>query len=324
MKHDQRRRQARPLRIVMAVAALIVLAAVIVAVGRRHTGAPEAAPPPGTLPHTPATYLGVYAEKVPVTYSGVAAFASETGVAPDVVMYYSSWYEQFHASFAKTVVQHGAVPLIQIEPYHVSLAAIAAGQYDAYLSAYASAVRLFGHPVILSFGHEMNGNWYSWGHQHASPTAFVAAWRHIVTLFRDLGARNVTWMWTVNIIDLRHDKIPSPVPWWPGNSYVNWVGIDGYYFKSNYGFAPLFGPTIAQVRTLTHDPILISETGVASNAGQPGKIADLYAGVKAYGLLGFIWYDAIDTNVANYRIDNNPAALAAFRQGAKTYKWPGT
>jgi mannan endo-1,4-beta-mannosidase len=324
MKHDRRRRQAKPLRIVMAAAALIVLAAIIVAVGRRHTGAPDSAPPPSTLPHTPATYLGVYAEKVPISYNGVAAFASKTGVTPDVVMYYSSWFQPFDASFAKTVMEHGAVPLVQIEPRHVSLAAIAAGRYDAYLSSYAAAVHLFGHPVILSFGHEMNGNWYSWGNQHSSPAAFVAAWRHIVTLFRDLGAKNVTWLWTVNIIDLRHNRIPSPAPWWPGNSYVNWVGIDGYFYKSNYAFAPLFGPTIAKVRGLTHDPILISETGAASTADQPGKITNLYAGIRAYGLLGFIWYDAIDTNVANYRIDNNPAALAAFRQGAKTYKWPGT
>jgi mannan endo-1,4-beta-mannosidase len=322
MKHvRRRRRQARPLRIVMAAAALIVLAAVIVAVGRRNDPPAGAAPPPGTLPHTPATYLGVYADRVPASYGGVAAFANATGVAPDVVMYYSGWFEPFHTSFARTVLQHGAVPLIQIEPFHVSLAAIAGGKYDAYLSAYASAVRSFGHPVIMSFGHEMNGNWYSWGNQHASPAAFVAAWRHIVTLFRNLGATNVTWLWTVNIIDLRHNRIPAPAPWWPGNSYVTWVGIDGYYYKSNYTFAPLFGPTIARVRALTHDPILISETGAASTAGQPGKITDLFAGIRDYGLLGFIWFDS--TDIADYRINKNPEALAAFRQGAKTYKWPG-
>jgi hypothetical protein len=29
--------------------------------------------------------------------------------------------------------------------------------------AYAAAVRSYQRPVILSFGHEMNGFWYSWG-----------------------------------------------------------------------------------------------------------------------------------------------------------------
>jgi Glycosyl hydrolase family 26 len=321
MKHHRRRSQRRPIRFVIAGAAIIVLAAVIVTVLRPGKPADPTALP-GTLPHAPGTYLGVYADQAPISYAGVTAFTQATGVKPDVVMYYSGWFERFHSGFAATAAQYGAVPLIQMEPAHVSLSAIASGKYDGYLSAYASAVHSFGHPVILSFGHEMNGSWYSWGNGHVSPKAFVAAWRHIVTIFRELGARNVTWLWTVNIIDLRKDRIPSPAPWWPGSSYVDWVGIDGYYFKSNYAFAPLFGPTIAKVRTLTHDPILIAETGAAQSVGQPGKITNLFAGIRNYGLLGFVWFNS--TNVADYRINQNPAALAAFRQGAKTYKWPGS
>ena len=80
------------------------------------------------------------------------------------------------------------MPLIQINPKDISLAAIASGHYDGYLTSYAEAVRSYHHPVILGFGHEMNGNWYSWGYRHTSPAVFVAAWRHIVTLFRELGS----------------------------------------------------------------------------------------------------------------------------------------
>ena len=46
------------------------------------------------------------------------------------------------------------------------------------------------------------------------------------------------------------------------------------------------------MRALTLDPILITETAAAPAAGQPAKIADLFAGVRAYGLLGFVWFDA--------------------------------
>ena len=79
------------------------------------------------------------------------------------------------------------MPLVQIEPTGVSLAAIASGRYDTYLRSYAAAVKAFGGQVILSFGHEMNGYWYSWGYRHTSPAVFVAAWRHIVTVFRAAG-----------------------------------------------------------------------------------------------------------------------------------------
>jgi hypothetical protein len=166
----------------------------------------------------------------------------------------------------------------------------------------------------------MNGDWYSWGYRHAAPAVFVAAWRHIVTLFRALGARNVTWLWTVNIIH-RGGIIATPTRWWPGRSYVTWVGLDGYYYDRAWKFAPLFGPTIAAVRELTHDPILIAETAAAPGTGQASKIADLFAGIRLYGLLGFVWFDSV--HVKDWRLDN-PAAIAVFRQNAKAYKGSGS
>jgi hypothetical protein len=235
-------------------------------------------------------------------------------------MYYSSWQEPFQASFATIAAQHGALPLVQINPFGVSLAAIASGQYDSYLSAYAEAVRAYRRPVILSFGHEMNGHWYSWGYRHTSPAVFVAAWRHIVTVFRELGARNVTWLWTVNTIHKRA-RVPSPGAWWPGSSYVTWVGIDGYYYHSSDTFAPLFGPTIAAVRALTGDPILIAETSAVPAAGQPAKIADLFAGIHLYRLLGFVWFNSVHSG--DWRL-SSPAAIAAFRRGVGTYYRPAS
>ena len=233
-------------------------------------------------------------------------------------MYYSGWFVPFQTSFATTAASNGAVPLVQMDPTGVSIAEIAAGKYDGYLSAYAEAVRAYGHPVILSFGHEMNGTWYQWGYGQTRPADFVAAWRHIVTLFRALEVRNVTWMWTINIVNnTQTGRIPPPAPWWPGSSYVNWVGIDGYYLKPNWQFAPLFGPTIGQVRELTGDPILIAETGATPASGQPAKITDAFAGIHAYGLLGFVWFDTTNSEGQGFGI-STPAAFAAFRKGASS------
>ena len=74
----------------------------------------------------------------------------------------------------------------------------------------------------------------------------------------------------------------------------------------------LDGPTIKVVRTLTSDPILISETDVAPCAGKAAKIANLFSGVRNYGLLGLVWFDAVAHK--DWRIDN-PAAIAAFSTG---------
>ena len=313
------------LQVVTIGAVAIAAASIIVTTGRHDESTADKLPASGvlqpvtqpvTLPATPGAYLGVYAAGVPDSYAGVTAFTTATGVRPRVVAYYSGWREGFPAGFAATAAKNGAVPLVQIEPTHVSLAAIASGRYDGYLSSYAAAVGAYRHPVILSFGHEMNGSWYSWGYRNASPAAFVAAWQHIVNMFRRTGVYNVTWLWTVNVISA---SIPSPAAWWPGSSYVTWVGIDGYYYKSSWLFASLFGPTITAVRALTDDPILIAETGAAPPAIQPAKITDLFAGIHSYGLLGLVWFDAIGTKEEDWRL-STPAAVAAFRQGAEMYK----
>jgi hypothetical protein len=314
----------------VVIGACVVALAAIIVNGVVKTPTPHGVPPSTgqfsnrhvviTLPAHPASYLGAYAKGVPASYGPIQSFASATGVRPNIALYYSGWYEKFRSAFATQAKENGAVPFIQIEPRGVQFAAIADGVYNAYLRAFATEVADYGtkthQGIIIGFGHEMNGYWYPWGHGHVRPAVFVAAWRHIVNVFRQQGADNVTWLWTVNIIDPARG-IPSPAPWWPGDSYVTWVGIDGYYLKPSWTFASLFGPTIKAVRALTLDPILISETGAGPASGQPAKISDLFTGTRSYGLLGFVWFDAKGTQ--DWRL-SGPAALAAFRQGAKTYR----
>ena len=266
-------------------------------------------------------YIGLFQRDAPESYAGITAFTKATGVSPRVVSYYSGWMESFQADFAAEAARHGALPLVQIDPTNVSLAAIASGQYDNYLRSYADSVRSFGHKVVLGFGHEMNADWYSWGWTHTHAKVFVAAWRHIVDVFRKQGADNVVWMWTVNVDPPHGDAIKSPARWWPGSAYVNWVGIDGYYLKPSWSFAPLFGPTIKIVHSLSQlpVPILISEVG-APSADQPAKIADLFAGIRAYGLLGFVWFDA--NGAKDDFALTSPAAIVAFRRGVNAVNDP--
>ena len=166
----------------------------------------------------------------------------------------------------------------------------------------------------------MNGNWYSWGYRHTSPAAFVAAWRHIVTIFRAIGASNVTWLWTVNIMDTQHGRIPRPRPSVAGQQVCD-LGRDRRLLpRVTWTFAPMFGPTIAKVREFTRAPILIAETGAGPIAGQPAKIADLFAGIHTYGLLGLVWFNA-HGRLQDWHLASR-AAATAFQRGAQAYKLP--
>lgn len=269
-------------------------------------------------------YLGVYEPNAPLTYAGVDQFAQDIGTQPNLVSYYSDWLEPFQSGFVTSAANHGALTVVQIDPKtvagaSVSLSSITNGRYDTYLHSYAAAVKEFGGKVVLSFGHEMNGNWYSWGYQHTSPTVFVSAWRHIVDVFRSVGTQNVIWLWTVNVID-QSPYIPVPNRWWPGSAYVTWVAIDGYYYLPTQNFAQVFGPTIVAVKSITEAPMLLAETGAAPGTGQPAKINDLFAGVRNYGLYGFIWFDE-NTQGKTWRL-NSQGAFAALRQDAKEFLRP--
>jgi len=303
-------------RLVILVALVLAAAAVLFSVSRFVWPGNTAAT---SLPSDPASYLGVYESGPPGTYQRVAAFTSAIGTQPNLVGYYSGWEEPFQVSYADTIREHGSATILQWDPTGVSVASIAAGRYDGYLRSFADSVRDFGHPVVIGFGHEMNAPWYSWGYQSGtSPATFVAAWRHIVTLFRGEGADNVTWLWTLQADEPGTGPIAS---WWPGAQYVTWVGIDGYYYRPSDTFASVFGETIAQVRAFTGRPVLLSETAVGPEAGQSQKIPDLFAGMRHYGTLGLVWFDiAQDDGIyhQDWHIEDHPAAVAAFRQAAST------
>ena len=304
----------------------LVLATVALTFAGTHLVLPLS--PPGahaSLPPRTASYLGVYETGSPPDYLPIASFAKAAGSQPNLVGYYSGWTQPFVPSFAETILSHGVIPFVQIDPTYASVPAIATGVYDDYLRSYADSVRNFGHAVVIGFGHEMNAPWYSWGYGHVPAPTFVAAWRHIVTLFRGEGAYNVTWLWTVNVDRPGTGPVSS---WWPGARYVTWVGIDGYYYRPSDTFNRVFGRTINEVRVFTRKPVLLSETAVGPAAGQFAKINNLFAGMRDYNTLGLVWFDKDQHgahsghggNLQDWRIEDNSGAKAAFQLGVSTLK----
>ncbi len=295
-----------------------MIAALLLAVAGCLT--PLTSQPPLTPVPAPARPVaGVYEPGVPGSWSQIAEFAAATGVEPRIVVYYSPWSEPFSTSFAQTAWSHHAYVLVQLEPKNIPLGSIAAGSSDTYLRSYADAVIAFGHPVILSFGHEMNGTWYSWGYGHTPPATFVAAWRHIVRIFRAAGAANVTWLWTVNSIQGASSSLGQ---WWPGAAWVDWAGIAGYYVRATDTFGSMFGSTIAAIRTFSRAPLLISETAVGTTPNRESQISELFAGVRAAHLAGVVWFDEAQhagLYHQDWRLENDPDALAAFSAAARTY-----
>jgi hypothetical protein len=261
--------------------------------------------------------IGVYEPYAPGSYWQIPKFAEDTGYWPQIVSYYSAWQSPFAASFAAKAWANRARTLVQITPRNVSLADIAAGRWDSYLKSYAASVRAFGHPVIISFGQEMNGSWYPWGWRKTPPATFVRAWRHIWRLFRRDGVRNVIWLWDVNHIYPR-GMAPLAADW-PGSRYVDWVGLDSYLYYPGATYADHIAPDVRQIRALTRKPLLLAETAAGPRTGNvPAGIASIFAGVRRDHLLGLVWFDQAQHGGVvrqDWRLEHNRAALSAFRQG---------
>lgn len=302
----------------MVALAVALAAAAVASAAFRLAGSPSSRPPAAHAALSPelAAYLGVFESGAPPAYGGIATFGQAAGRQPNILEYYIGWAAPFDTSFAQTLYKHGIIPLVQIDPTDASIAAIAKGTYDSFLRTYADSVRDFRHAVIIGFGHEVNAPWYSWGYGHVPPPTFVAAWRHMVTLFRGQGADNVTWLWTLQTDGPGTGPVAS---WWPGPQYVTWIGIDGYYYRSSDTFASVFGKTITQVRAFTGKPILLSETAAGPGAGNEfNKIQDLFQGMAAYQTLGLVWFDKAQHGGIyhqDWRIEDNQEAEISFRLG---------
>ncbi|MEY2501611.1 MAG: hypothetical protein QOI07_1945, partial [Verrucomicrobiota bacterium] len=114
-----------------------------------------------------------------------------------------------------------------------TLANIVAGKFDDDLKAWAREARQFGAPVLVEWGTEPNGKWFSWngkwnGGAKEGPARYVAAYRHIVDLMRAEGAANLQWVWHVNWLDQPEAKWNRFENYYPGETYCDWVGLSAY------------------------------------------------------------------------------------------------
>jgi mannan endo-1,4-beta-mannosidase len=262
----------------------------------------------------PRKYFGAALEGAPTSLGPVQDFAAKVGKQPNMLEYYAAWGDGFDAEGVRNARAAGALPVMVWEPFKPSIADIANGATDDYTRKFAAAVRGVNLPVAISFGHEMNGHWYPWGTRSTAPADFVRAWQRVHDIFLDVGATNVIWVWSPNVIN-PVPKIPLQ-PLYPGDSYVDWIGVVGYYTRSGAGtFQTLFGPTMDEVREFTRKPILILETGAEPGPRKHKDVTDLFHGVSSSNdVIGFVWFN-FDKEV-DWRVDSDPSALAEFKRGA--------
>jgi hypothetical protein len=222
------------------------------------------------------------------------------------------------------VVGAGDVSLLDMNSGSVALKDIASGQYDSSITTWAQQAKAFGHPFFLRWDWEMNGRWFSWGTTSTNVNTaadYVAAWRHMHDIFKNVGATNVTWVWCPNAVFSGSTPLSSL---YPGDAYVDWTCIDAYN-KGGTGwtsFADLFSTTYGQLLQLAPSkPIMIGETSSAETGGSKATwITNALAALPAQfpQVRACVWmnWQLVESGTTYpWQIESSSSAQTAFANG---------
>ena len=307
------------------------------------------------VPPRGCRYHGVYpggrsGEEDDIRLSDVTSYESAAGAPVAWVFFSNNWYRSRSFPLAKAtwIHDHGAVPYIRLMLRPSSnelskshgpdrsfpLRAIIAGRFDADFRRWADAARAYGGPLLVEYGTEMNGFWFSWNATHNGHAdgaeEFRRAYRHIVTLMRNRGATNISWVFHVN-----NDDQPAR-PWnrmeryYPGDRYIDWLAVSVYgsllpteHWNESFR-AGLTGAYRRLAALAPSKPIAVAEFGVTK--GNPRVDPTVWAS-RAFATLasgdfprirGFSWWnerwsnDSVPAHDSDLRIQDMPGMSAVF------------
>lgn len=165
---------------------------------------------------------------------------------------------------------------IPLFPNGSELVAAANGQYDDKYRQAAKDLLKYSKKgtIFVRTGWEFNGSWMPWA-AAGREAAFIGAYQKFVTVFRNVSNR-FKFEWTPNIGDVGM----NPEMAYPGNNFVDIIGMDFYYHPQwlssdpnvawNYMVEQRFGlqwhQTFAKARG---KPTAYSEWGVALDTSGP-------------------------------------------------------
>ncbi|MER7797760.1 glycosyl hydrolase [Microbacterium sp. NPDC096154] len=188
----------------------------------------------------------------------VAEYAELLGEAPADVVSFSPvpWNDQerqWVIEAAHQAAGSGSAHLLTLEPQE-GLRAVT-DEVIADIVAALKQITALGVPVVVRFAHEMNGSWYAWGQQ---PALYVETYRRVAEAVHG-EVPGAAMMWAPNYgggypfaggayaaragtpdaeaLDLDADGSVTGAddpyaPYYPGDEYVDWVGMSLYHWGS--------------------------------------------------------------------------------------------
>jgi len=311
-------------------------------------------PPESGIYHT--AFSGLYSKgsKI-VSTDEVSKFEALVNKKIVWLNFNDNWFDgiKFPAESVKNIYSQGVIPSIRMMPWSkydkedqtYSLDKIIKGDFDKELIQWAKDAKLSSAPLLIDFAPEPNGDWFPWSgvlnggdekNKYGSkdkPDAtekFTDAYKHIVNIFKDAGCENITFVFHVNSISAPEEEWNKVTNYYPGDDYVDWIGIN-IYGPQMWGdpyvrFIDILDKVYPELCSLSTDkPIAILEFGVADYLPNVDKALWLqsalytvalpeYNRIKAIGWWHSTWFNK-DGTMSALQIDSSPHSLITYKEG---------
>jgi beta-mannanase len=296
-----------------------------------------------------------------VTSERISNFEKLANKSIVLAAFSDNWGES-NITFPKTAVEtihdQGAVPYLRMMPrssldeidgsnpvykpdQKYSLQKIIDGDFDTQLREYAREVKQTNIPIMIDFACEMNGNWFYWSgicnggktkDKYGDPALadgpekYRDAYRHIINIFREEGANNVTWVFHVDAYSDPAESWNNYNAYYPGDDYIDWIGVSAYgsTYASEEGenFTEIMNDAYPQLESISKTkPLAVLEFGVNEGKDKPQWIKEAlesikngkYPRIKAVSYWNENWEED-DGTTAKLRIDSSKESLEMYRQ----------
>ena len=286
-------------------------------------------------------------------------YINKVGKKPTWVYFSDNWYKSraFPEKTATWIREMGSIPFIRlmlrsseeqnIEEDKFTLDNIIEGEFDDDLRRWASDAKRFETPLLVEYGTEVNGDWFSWNgrwngggrktgygdpKKADGPERFQDAYRHIIKIMKDEGAGNITWVFHVDSDDVPDKSWNRLENYYPGDDWIDWIGVSIYGAsepsdEDDTTFSEIMDEIYPRLTRLGKEkPVAVLEIGVAANnkeVDQAKWTEEALTELSSFRwpeVIGFAWWndgwenDDDPANDTNMYIHENPGLAQVYRQ----------
>lgn len=232
------------------------------------------------------------------------------------------------------IIQEGYIPMITLEDHfpiakstvkQPNLYSIVEGHYDSFFADWAKQIKKVNGIVLLRILHEFNGDWYPWciANNDKNPQLVVKAFRHIHDIFKAQQVTNVKFIWCPNSMSFPQEKWNFIMDAYPGDEYVDFVGLDIYNGAGKSVIWRSFRKEGIEnyfilTQRLANKPLFICETASRERNATESKSAQDKAGwIKQMSIVLtsdmskiklLTWFNEKET----FKISSSPGAQGAY------------